>query len=331
VACLIGIDLGTSTTKSVLVSGRGELLASHAVQYSPDLASAGRAEQDPDTYFHAVLESIRACLARANIEPPRVAGIGISGLSPALILVDDTGVSLAPAQLWLDRRGARIAADLDQGPLHERILQTSGNPIDAYYGLVKLLWEKQHREEVYSRARWCFSAVNYVVYRLTGAPSLDVANASLFGIAFDLRRRDWDMDLLKQLDIRSDMFPPVLPCEAVAGKLTSEAAEVCGLLAGTPVVAGTVDGTAACLAAGATEPGDAIVTLGTSALLYVVHAEPTFSHRLIAICYPSRGTPMYTSVGAMSCGGVLFRFLRDLTADRVGDEEAYDRLTQLAE
>jgi len=327
---LLGVDLGTSATKAVILTEEGGIAAASSVEYSPEFPRPGWAEQDPDTWFDAACDGISRCLQASGVPSGEVAGIGLSGLAPALVLADGTGRPLASAQLWLDRRGAGIAQRLGAAPLRERIRQISGNPIDAFYGLVKLLWEKENRPAVYRKARSVFSAVNYVVSRLTGSPSMDTANASLFGIAFDIRKGAWDEDLLRELDIRPGLFPPLFDPEQVAGSLTRKAAERTGLATGTPVVAGAVDGTAVCLAAGANAPGDAIITLGTSALLYIVHREASFSGRLIAIRHPSGGGPLYTTVGAMTCGGVLFRYLKDLLGEEFDGDAGFERLTGLA-
>jgi xylulokinase len=329
-AYLFGVDLGTSATKTVILTHDGGIAAATTVEYSPSFPRAGWVEQDGDTWFDAAWHGISRCLRDSGIPPGDVAGIGISGLAPALVLTGRDGRPLAPAQLWLDRRGAGIAERLRRGRLRDRILKSSGNPIDAFYGLVKLLWEKENRPAVYEKARYAFSAVNSVVCRLTGSASMDTANASLFGIGFDIRKGAWDESLLRDLDIRRGLFPPLLRPDEVAGSLTREAAARTGLVEGTPVVAGVVDGTAVCLAAGAHDPGDAIITLGTSALLYIVHRQPSFTGRLIAIRHPSGGGPLYTTVGAMTCGGVLFRYLRDLLGRGFDGEAGFERLTGLA-
>jgi xylulokinase len=327
---LVGIDLGTSATKTVLLTARGGIAAAASVEYSPAVPRPGWAEEDADTWLDAACEGISRCLRDSGIRSTDVAGIGLSGLAPALVLTGDDGRALAPAQLWLDRRGAELARELSRGPLSGRIVETSGNPIDAFYGTVKLLWEKENRPDLYRSARHAFSAVNYVTSRLTVSPSMDTANASLFGIAFDIRMGAWDEDLLRDLGIRPNLFPPLLRPEQAAGSLTPEAAARTGLAEGTPVVAGAVDGTAVCLAAGAVSPGDAIITLGTSALLYVVHEEPSFSRRLIAIRHPSDEKPLFTTVGAMTCGGVLLRYLKDLLGKGYEDDAGFERLTGLA-
>jgi len=159
---------------------------------------------------------------------------------------------------------------------------------------------------------------------MTGVAAVDSANASLFGLAFDIRQNRWDPDALAELGVRGELLPEPVPCEAIAGPVKPWVTEACGLLWGTPMTAGTVDGTATCVACRAVSPGDSVISLGTSALLYVVHAEPEFSGRLIALCHPSRDERLFTSVGAMSCGGVVLRYLKDL----LGEDP--DRLTELA-
>jgi xylulokinase len=311
-ACLLGIDIGTSGTKAALLSDQGAVLGRGYSGYEPTLLPDGGAEQAPQDYLEAARCAVREALQQSNLDAGCVEGIGLSGLAPVCIFTREDFDPLGPAILWLDRRSAPVAEALRQHPLAERIRTQSGNPIDSFYGTVKLLHEIHTNPGRVAQARYVLTAVGHVLANLTGTAVMDHAHAALYGVAFDLRKRCWDSDILAALEIPQHLFPPLVEGEKVIGGLSSEGADLLGLKEGIPVVAGTVDGTAACLAAGAHRPGDAMMALGTSALFYVVHDTPKFSGRLIAMPYAGSPSPLYTSVGAMTCGGVLFKYAKDV-------------------
>lgn len=332
---LVGSDVGTGGAKSALVDARGRVVASAYREYGLH-AWEDRVEQDPDDYWRGVAETIRECLERSGVSPADVAGVAVSGQSPACILVDRSLRPLRPAHIWMDRRGSGEADAVRRQLGEEAVFALSANPVDPYYGVIKLLWERHHEPEIYARAVKMLNQKDYVVACLTGRALTDVSNAALDGIAFDIRKRRFDPTVVSELGLDMDKLPEVFPCDEVVGAVTEAAARLTGLSAGTPVVAGTVDANAAWLSMGVIDDGDNCLTMGTAACWGVAHKSDRFARGMIALPHAAYSRERYFTAAAMVSGGALLRWYRDGFADaereaaRRSGVDAYDLLTEQA-
>lgn len=332
---LLGSDVGTGGAKSALVDSAGRVVVSAYREYALQ-ASGDRVEQDPDDYWRGVAETIHECLERSGIHPRDVAGVAVSGQSPACILVDRELRPLRPAHIWMDRRGSAQAEAVRRQLGEEAVFALSANPIDPYYGLIKLLWERANEPELYARAFKMLNQKDYVVARLTDQPVTDVSNAALDGIAFDIRRRRFDPTVVSELGLDLDKLPEVFPCDAPVGTVTQAASGLTGLVAGTPVVAGTVDANAAWLSMGVIDDGDNCLTMGTAACWGVAHKADRFARGMIALPHAAYSRERYFTAAAMVSGGALLRWYRDGFADAERERakqsgvDAYDLLTEAA-
>lgn len=311
---LVGVDVGTTGTKSVVMDDEGRVLGYHYVEYPLHVPRPGWAEQDPDDYWRAVQATVRVALRRAHADPRDVRGVSVSALAPACILLDQQGRPLERGHIWMDRRGTSQADWLKEHIGADRIFELSGNVPDPYFAMVKLMWERDVRPDLYRQTFKLQTAADYPVFKLTGQAVTDYSNASLIGIAFDIRRRTWDLALLEQIGIDPDKLPTAYPCDQVIGEVTRAAAEETGLLAGTPVVAGTVDCNAAWLGRGAVQDQDAGLVMGTAGVLGVVHDTPSFCPSMITIVHGAESRTRYTTLGALVSCGSLMRYYRDTFA-----------------
>lgn len=308
---LVGCDVGTSGTKSVVMDEEGSVLGSHYVEYPLITARPGWAEHNPQWYWDAVADTIGASLSQSKIDPGEVRAVSVSALSPACILVDRDLKPLQYGHIWLDRRATAECRWIGEKVGDERVFQLSGNPIDPYYAAAKLMWERNNRPDLYRKAYKLQTAADYPVMMLTGRAVTDYSNASLIGICFDIVNKKWDTDMMEELGLDPGKFPEPYPCDEVIGEVTREAAARTGLREGTPVVAGTVDCNAAWVANGAIEVGDASLVMGTAGVLGIVHEEPRFTKKMITIVHTADSRRMYTTLAAIvSCGGVT-RYFRD--------------------
>jgi len=242
---LVGCDVGTGGTKAVVMSEDGAVLGSHYIEYPLIVPRPGWAEHHPDTYWNAVADTIRESIRQSKVDPKDIKGVSISALSPACILVDKDMNPLQNAHIWMDRRATKETEWLKEHIGEDRVFKLTGNPIDPYYAITKLMWEKNNRPDLYKRAYKLQTAADYPVAKLTGRAVTDYSNASLIGIAFDIVNKKWDEKLLDEIGIDVEKLPDAFPCDEVIGEVTREAAERTGLAPGTPVVAGTVDCNAA--------------------------------------------------------------------------------------
>jgi xylulokinase len=308
---LVGCDVGTSGTKAVIINENGDVLGSHSIEYELKTPRPGWAEHNPECYWDAAADTIKASIEESSIDPKDIKAVSVSGLSPACILVDENLNHLQNGHIWMDRRATNEAQLIKEKIGDERVFKLSGNPIDPYYATVKLLWEKNNRPELYNKAYKLQTAADYTTMKLTDKAVTDYSNASLIGIAFDIVNKKWDTDLIEEIGLDPELFPTPYPCEEVIGEVTKEASIKTGLASGTPVVAGTVDCNAAWIAGGATEPGDISLVMGTSGALGVMHKEPSFTEDMITLVAAANSETMYTTLAAtVSCGSGM-RYLRD--------------------
>jgi xylulokinase len=333
---LVGCDVGTSATKSVVIDESGAILGKKTIGYPTLTNSMGWAEHDPEVYWATVSDTISEAIKEAGIDASEIKGVSISAHSPACILIDKDLKPLQLSHFWMDRRGTAEAEYINNTIGEDRVFKVSANVCDPYYATVKLLWEKNNRKDLYDRAYKFQTAADYPRMKLTGKLATDYSNASLIGVAFDIVNKKWDTDMLEEIGLDPDKFPQLYACDEYVGDVTSEAAKRCGLKAGTPVFAGTVDCNAAWVAGGALEDGDISLVMGSAGVLGVVHEEPRFTKNLITIVHAANSKKTYTTLAAICGCGAGFRYYKEqfaplecIVAKEMGMNE-YDYLCQRA-
>ncbi len=310
---LVGSDVGTGGTKSVVMDTSGKVLGQHFIEYPLITNNLGYAEHDPKCYWDAVADTILKAITDSKVNPKNIKGVSVSALSPACILVDKDLQPLQMGHIWMDRRSVPQCQWLKDNIGEDRIFELSANPVDPYYAVTKLMWERDNRPDLYKRTYKMQTAADYPTMKLTGIAVTDYSNASLCGIAFDVRKKTWDEELLNEIDIDIDKLPDLYPCEEIIGHVTKEASVRTGLAEGTPVVAGTVDCNAAWVAGGAIDDGDASLAMGTAGVMGIVHKKDSFTKNMIMIVHTANSKNTYTTVSAQLLGGI-YRYYRDQLA-----------------
>lgn len=308
-ALVVGIDLGTSSTKTIVLDDEGRVVASASASYPLRKPGPGRVEQDADDWWRAVCETVRRVVqALAACHPPRpvrdIRGVSLSGQMNGAVFVDASGAPLRPPPIWLDHRSQREcdAATARAGDLlRSRALQVL-SPINT---LAKVLWVREHEPEVYARAGYVLIPKDWVRFRLTGTFASDVSDASVTA-AMDLYERDWSGEILDVLEVRRDLFPDVVESTTVVGALTRAAAAETGLAEGTPVCAG--GGDVACLAVGGgvIRPGVLNVGIGTAghALAFAEGVSDAAFNRLWPMCHAVPGEYLWLGC-SYTCGASM--------------------------
>jgi hypothetical protein len=218
----------------------GEILARCSEGYggfSRQIDSA-RGEAEVSLFLRATKRIVKDILESAGVGAAAVQGIAISAMAPDATAVDARGRVLMPCILWMDRRAVSEAEQARRKIGEERIFALSGNLIDPYYGLIKTLWIKNNLPNIYRRAEKILSLKDYLVGWCTGRLITDVSHASLFGIAYDIRRNRWDEEVLRELELDPAKLPDPLAGDEIAGVLAAEGASELGLNRGTPVAQG---------------------------------------------------------------------------------------------
>jgi xylulokinase len=308
----IGVDIGTTATKAVLLGPNSRVVAEsaraeHMTSFLPNVPST--AEQDPDDWWLGTVRCIKQVLELASLEPRQVAAVAVSSQAPCVVLVDYDGQPVHPALLWMDRRSDKQCRD--RSGADQEIRQLTGNTPDPYYAAPKVAWLLENEPSLKTRVSTVLVANGYVNLRLTGTRTIDTCHAGLTLLA-ELREVRWSSRLAEIWGIPMDWLPPIKQPTAVQGKVTTEAAAATGLLTGTPVVTGLVDGAAASLEAGVADAGDICEMTGQSTVLnagvpYEVLAKGIGT---LSVCaYPIPG--LYLLFGSMVSTGGILRWFRD--------------------
>lgn len=338
---LLGMDYGTGGAKACVISAEGEVRGFAFEEYPFIHERPGWSEHDPSLYWQIACRLIQSVLAEARIEASRIRGIALSSALPSMVMVDDRHDPIHRAYNLMDRRATQEVEWLKEAVGEERILQTSGNRLEDHPTIVNLLWEKSHRPESYRRIYKALTIDGFITLKLTGQATLNVSAGAFYGVAYDLRARRFDQDLLAEIGIDPDLMPDLHPCTDVIGLVTPPAAAETGLVPGIPVAAGQVDCNAGWVGAGAIHEGDIQSNLGSVGNFGVIHKDTGFNFSsigclMINFPYTVDSDDTYVTVPSTMTGGQSLRYLRDqfsqveVETERVLGISSYDLLNMQA-
>ncbi|PAU76796.1 FGGY-family carbohydrate kinase [Halomonas salipaludis] len=302
---VIGIDIGTQSTKALVIDGQGRILAEHSQGYRVDTPRPLWAEQWPDTWWQAVLVCLRRCLDAPGVDPRSVKGLCVSSLyGGSGIPVDAEITPLHPCLIWMDRRAEAQVQWVKEHIDLDRLGDITGNGVDSYYGFTKMMWLKAEHPEVWERTRYLLPPNSYINYRLSGEIAIDHSSAGNIGGIYDLAARTWSTEMINALGLDHDRLPNrLVDSGAVVGGLLPSVAGSLGLHSGIPVVAGGVDAAMATLAAGATRPGNHVAMIGTSMCWGVINQRVDVGQGLISMPHVlNSDRDLYTFGGALTAG-----------------------------
>lgn len=324
---LLGIDLGTSALKAVLVSPDGQIVGSGSAEYPIHQPQPEHAEQDPHAWWEAACVAVRQALAPATGHC--VTAIGLSGQMHGTVLLGAHDRLLAPAVIWPDRRSAKQVEEITQRVGAARLIELTGSPVATGFQAATLRWFQQEQPEVWRQLCRVLLPKDYLRLRMTGAAATDPSDGS-GSLLLDVNRRTWCTELLDTLQIDAGVLPPVQPSTSVAGTLTPEAAGALGLPVGTPVVVGAADTACSLLGAGVLEAGDLLLTLSTGGQLVQPATVPAVDragriHTFCSAQEPASVRAGWYQMGATLAAGMALHWLRDAVLG-VGGPDAYDRM-----
>lgn len=264
---VIGVDLGTSATKTILVNEDGVVCTSATQMYQMYEPRNGWAEQDPSDWVNAVLSTIRQVMSQSGADARDVKAIGLSGQMHGSVLLDEWGRTLGRTIIWCDQRSiAQVDEMLSILPM-ERWLSITANPPLAAWTAAKLLWIRKNEPDKYAQMRHLLLPKDYIRYVLTGVFATDVSDATGMQM-LDVKNRCWSREVLDALEIDLSILGKLYESQEVTGMILPEIAEQCGLSPETVVVAGGSDNACAAVGSGIVREGQALVSLGTSAVVY---------------------------------------------------------------
>jgi len=304
----IGLDIGTSGVKGIVVGPDGSVLASAGADYPLLTPRPGWTEQEPEAWWRASAQVLRELQAKA---PGGVAALGLTGQMHGAVFLDGDGEVIRPALLWNDQRTAAECALIERRVGPERLRRIAGNPALTGFQAPKILWLRAHEPAAYARVRQVLLPKDFIRFRLTGARASDASDAA-GTLLLDLRARDWSAELLGALEIPREWLPRVYEGPEVTGQISAAGAAASGLPQGLPVVAGGGDNAAAAVGCGVVRPGTGFVSLGTSGVLFVPSArlEIDPGGALHAFCHAVPG--QYHLMGVILSAGGALRWCRDV-------------------
>lgn len=307
---LLGIDIGTSGTKTVLFDRGGNPISSSTAEYPLYQPEIGWAEQDPQDWWKAVCITINQVIKDSNINPESISGIGLSGQMHGLVMLDGDGNVLRKSIIWCDQRTAKECVEITEKVGEKRLIDITANPALTGFTASKILWVRNNEPEIYERCRKILLPKDYIRYMLTGEFATEVSDASGMQL-LDIKNRCWSKEVLNALDIPIEYLGDVHESIVVSGKVHKKAAEVTGLKENTPVVGGAGDQAAGAIGNGIIKSGQISSTIGTSGVVFAHLDEPIIDEkrRVHTFCHAVPGA--WHMMGVTQGAGLSLKWFRD--------------------
>ncbi|WP_078544471.1 gluconokinase [Litchfieldia alkalitelluris] len=306
---MLGVDIGTTSTKAVLFTKKGIVMSQHSVEYPLHTPVLGAAEQDPDEILTAVITSIKESVAKAGIEKDELSFISFSAAMHSLIAIDQQGLPLTRSITWADQRSEKWTTKIKEEMNGHEIYMRTGTPIHPMSPLSKLVWLKNEHPDLFKKAAKFISIKEYVFHALFGRYIVDYSIASATGL-FNLKKLDWDEEALLITGITSDKLSKIVPTTEIITGLNSDMAENLGVRRGVPFIVGANDGVLSNLGINAVEPGVVALTIGTSGAIRTVIDQPITDSKGRTFCY-ALTEKLWVIGGPVNNGGMILRWLRD--------------------
>lgn len=308
---LIGLDIGTTGVKGILINEKGNILGSASSEYALYTPKPLWSEQNPLDWWNGTKDVIKKLIHSLRMSPKNIVGIGLTGQMHGAVFLDHKGEIIRHAILWNDQRTYKECEEILQKIGINRLLEIAGNPALTGFQAPKILWLRNHEPQNYEKVWKILLPKDYVRFRLSGALASDVADAS-GTLLLDLRTRDWSEEILDKLSISKEWLPLVFEGTQVTGKLSKVISDELGLPEGIPIVAGGGDNAAAGVGTGIIQSGIVSSSIGTSGVLFA-HCEDIKIDKLGRLHTFCHSVPYKYHIMAvtLSAGGSL-RWFRDI-------------------
>jgi xylulokinase len=326
---LLGIDIGTSGCKALLLGRDGRVIATDTAAYPLSQPRPGWTEQNPQLWIEGARQAIAGVMSKAP--GIHLLCVGLSGQMHGLVALDAAQQVLRPAILWNDQRNGAECAQIteDAGGLQALLAVTNNRMLVGYTG-GKILWMQRHEPELFAKVTTVLNPKDYLRLRLTGEIATEVSDASGTGL-FDVRARVWATALMERIGINPGLMPPVFESQMISGRICVAAADVFGLPAGTPVVGGGGDSVIQTIGSGVIAPGELQTTIGTAGILAAALDAPLDN--------PDGQLQIFCNVAAhkwhcmgvsLNAGGSMSWFRDGFCADQQGSSPSFDQLVAAA-
>lgn len=318
---VIGVDLGTSAVKILLVNQVGEVVQEVSRSYNLIQEKAGYSEQKPEDWVTATIDGLKELVTNFSEDPRNIEGISFSGQMHGLVLLDENNQVLRNAILWNDTRTTEQCQQIYNKLGKERLLQITKNPALEGFTLPKILWVQEYEPEIFERAKTFLLPKDYVRYRLTGKLHMDYSDAA-GTLLLDMNKHTWSTEICEQFDIDPSLCPPLVASHEKVGELTEEVAKETGLSPKTSVFAGGADNACGAIGAGILEDGKTLCSIGTSGVVlsYESSNDKDFEGK---VHYFNHGAPgAFYTMGVTLAAGYSLSWFKDTFAK----DKSYDEL-----
>ena len=262
---VIGIDIGTSGTKTVLFDEKGRALKSSLAEYPLYQPQNGYAEQNPADWYNAAAKTVKDVISQTDVNS--IIGIGLSGQMHGLVMLDEENEVIRPSIIWCDQRTSAECKEITEKVGAKKLIEITANPALTGFTASKILWVRNNEPENYKKCRHILLPKDYVRFKMTGVYATEVSDASGMQL-LDIAKRCWSDEVLRMLDINPEFLPKVYESPEITGYIDAEFSRITGLPEGIPVVGGAGDNAAAAIGTGVAEDNKAFTTIGTSGVVF---------------------------------------------------------------
>ncbi|WP_461178628.1 xylulokinase [Virgibacillus ainsalahensis] len=317
---VIGVDLGTSAVKILLVNQNGEVTQEVSKAYPLIQEKTGYSEQDPNDWVNQTVAGLSDLLKKFDGDTADIEGISFSGQMHGLVLLDDNNDVLRNAILWNDTRTTAECQEISDVVGEKRLLDITKNPALEGFTLPKILWVKNHEPQIYKKAKSFVLPKDYVRYKLTGALHMEYSDAA-GTLLLNVGEKEWSKEICNLFDINEEFCPPLVASDEEVGKLLPEIADATGLSAGTRIFAGGADNACGAIGSGILEEGKTLASTGTSGVVlsYEASDDKDFGGK---VHYFNHGAPdAFYTMGVTLAAGYSLSWFKDVFAKDEDFEE----------
>lgn len=310
-AYLMGIDLGTSSLKTIIIDEQGQVVAQSVENYQFDTPYNGYAEQDPEVWWNACCKTVKNAMNQFEKNPEEISGISFSGQMHGLVMLDKQNKVIRPSILHCDARSYKQVTDINEQLGREQIRNRLLNPVYTGFLLPSLLWVREEEPKHFEKIKSVFLPKDYIKFKFTGEINSDYSDASAT-LAFDIENLNWSEKILEELDIVREIFPQCYSTCEVIGNITKTAAEQTGLKTGTPVICGGADQVMQSMGNGVIRKGQATVNIGTSGQVCIQSDKPIKNKDLNTNTFCGYQKGKWYTMGAIINAGLSLNWFNQL-------------------
>ena len=322
---LLGIDVGTSGTKTVLFDEKGNVITSKSEEYPLSQPQNGWAEQNPLHWWNAVKSTVKAVVTDSSVDKNDIVSIGLSGQMHGLVMLDENNEVIRPAILWCDGRTTKQCRDIEEIIGKDRLIEITANPALEGFTAGKIMWVKENEPDNFAKCRKILLPKDYIRFMLSGDFATEVSDASGTQL-LDIGKRKWSEEVCEKLGIDLSLLPEVYESPEKTGKLKTDIAEELGMTENVVIAGGGGDNACAAIGMGVCREGKAFTTIGTSGVVFA-HTNELHTDklgRIHAFCCAVPGA--WHVMGVTQAAGLSLNWFRN----QIAKEYDYRELDSLA-